>query len=77
MNVLPRAAAAHDPREFFHDGKEFYFYEFKSSTSNIEAVQNERFCGFKGTITLAHWQPHHSIRPSVYNGREWCLNYTS
>jgi hypothetical protein len=39
---------AHDPEAFFYVGKEFWWYEFKSTSEDFDTMYKHYFCGDKG-----------------------------
>eukprot|EP00300_Choanocystis_sp_HF-7_P020641 c20644_g1_i14.p1 GENE.c20644_g1_i14~~c20644_g1_i14.p1 ORF type:complete len:230 (+),score=18.30 c20644_g1_i14:327-1016(+) len=44
--------AMQDPERYFTRHKEFYWYEFKSSSRRVELMDSERFCGRIGPRTI-------------------------
>eukprot|EP00300_Choanocystis_sp_HF-7_P016121 c19301_g2_i1.p2 GENE.c19301_g2_i1~~c19301_g2_i1.p2 ORF type:complete len:159 (+),score=24.50 c19301_g2_i1:669-1145(+) len=42
----------HDPVRHFPRGKEFFWYEFKSSSRDLCLMDHERFCGNSGPRTI-------------------------
>jgi hypothetical protein len=49
--VFPNVES-HDPVDFFQTGKKISFYEFKSTSSRMELMYEERFCGKEGARTI-------------------------
>ena len=43
---------AHDPEGYFNPGRDFFWYEFKSSARDFDVMHNEVFCGKTGPRTI-------------------------
>eukprot|EP01043_Picozoa_sp_COSAG02_P097801 COSAG02_NODE_33998_length_491_cov_0.778061_1_plen_163_part_11 len=44
--------ANHDPENFFYPGREFCWYEFKSSSTDFNVMYDSYFCGDRGPRTI-------------------------
>ena len=44
-------AGDHDPETYFYKGREFYSYDFKSSSTNFDVMYEDDFCGTSGVST--------------------------
>jgi hypothetical protein len=42
----------HDPESYFHVGRQFFWYEFKSTSREVSTMYAERFCGKTGPRTV-------------------------
>ena len=48
---LQAQAGDHDPETYFYKGREFYSYDFKSSSTNFDVMYEDDFCGTSGVST--------------------------
>ena len=48
----PARAGDHDPEAYFYEGREFYWFEFKSSSTQFGVMYDDCFCGDRGPRTI-------------------------
>ena len=48
----PPREGEHNPEGYFFQGREFYFYEFKSAATNFDTMYMNSFCGTRGPRTI-------------------------
>jgi hypothetical protein len=58
---------AHDPETFFYVGKEFWWYEFKSTSEDFGTMYKPYFCGDRGPRTIFSIDGVRGVRISAFS----------